>query len=101
MSVAYAVERLRFAVPPLIEKFACLALRDIEMRPLRQLPGYCGHNLTSCNVPVVRIVSGRKSGWIVEETDGRWAEPISADGMLPVCISIFWNKRAFKSTLVL
>jgi hypothetical protein len=88
MSAAYAVERLRFAVPPLIEKFACLALRDIETRSLRQPPGYCGHNLTSCNVPVVRIVSGRKSGRVVGETVGRWAEPISADGMPPVSIRI-------------
>lgn len=47
MLPADAIERVALAATPRGEQLARLALRNIEMRALRQAPGYCGHNLSS------------------------------------------------------
>jgi hypothetical protein len=62
MALAYSLERLAIAIAPLIEKFTRLALWNIEMGPLRQAPGYCGHNLSSPECARGPLTSGRKSG---------------------------------------
>src|SRR5215471_619802 len=54
MAVPYSLKCLAIALTPQVEKFACFALWDVKMGPLRQPPGYCSHNLSSSNAPVVR-----------------------------------------------
>ena len=53
MAAADTVERVAIAVTPELEELAGLALRDIEMGPIGQPPGYRGHNLPSV-MPLVR-----------------------------------------------
>ena len=45
--LANSGERIGLGGTPGVEEFARFAFGDVEMGPLRQPAGYCGHNLTS------------------------------------------------------